>query len=218
MALQRLQEACEKAKKELSSASSTDINLPFITADASGPKHLQMNITRSKFEQLVDHLIERCRGPVMQALKDAKLQPSDIDEVVLVGGSTRIPEGAGAGQEDLRQGAAQGREPRRSRGHRRRDPRRRARRRSAGRAAAGRDAAVAGHRNPGRRHDQARRAQHHDSDRAEAGLQHGRRQPDRRDGPRVPGRTRDGGRQPAARPVQPRRAFRRHRAACRRSK
>jgi molecular chaperone DnaK len=91
MALQRLQEACEKAKKELSSASSTDINLPFITADASGPKHLQMNVTRSKFEQLVDQLIERCRGPVNQALKDAKLQPKDIDEVVLVGGSTRMP-------------------------------------------------------------------------------------------------------------------------------
>src|SRR5207247_1259590 len=91
MALQRLQEACEKAKKELSSASSTDINLPFITADASGPKHLQINITRSKFEQLVDHLIERCRGPLLQAMKDAKLQPSDIDEVVLVGGSTRVP-------------------------------------------------------------------------------------------------------------------------------
>jgi len=91
MALQRLQEACEKAKKELSLASSTDINLPFITADASGPKHLQMSISRSKFEQLVDPLFERCRGPLMQALKDAKLQPKDIDEVVLVGGSTRIP-------------------------------------------------------------------------------------------------------------------------------
>ena len=91
MALQRLQEACEKAKKELSSASTTDVNLPFITADASGPKHLTMNITRSKFEQLVDHLIERCRGPLEQALKDAKLKPSEMDEVVLVGGSTRIP-------------------------------------------------------------------------------------------------------------------------------
>src|SRR5260221_7125025 len=91
MALQRLQEACEKAKKELSSASSTDINLPFITADGTGPKHLQMSITRSKFEQLVDHLIERCRGPLTQAMKDAKLQTSEIDEVVLVGGSTRIP-------------------------------------------------------------------------------------------------------------------------------
>jgi molecular chaperone DnaK len=91
MALQRLQEACEKAKKELSSQSNVDINLPFITADASGPKHLQLSITRSKFEQLVDHLIERCRIPVEQALKDAKMSPSDIDEVVLVGGSTRIP-------------------------------------------------------------------------------------------------------------------------------
>jgi molecular chaperone DnaK len=91
MALQRLQEACEKAKKELSSAQSSDINLPFITADASGPKHLQMNITRAKFEQLVDHLIERCRGPVQQAMKDSHLSPKDIDEVVLVGGSTRVP-------------------------------------------------------------------------------------------------------------------------------
>src|SRR5215470_11256117 len=91
MALQRLQEACEKAKKELSSATSTDINLPFITADANGPKHLQFNITRSKFEQLEDALFERCRGPVEKALKDAKMEPKDIDEVVLVGGSTRIP-------------------------------------------------------------------------------------------------------------------------------
>ena len=91
MALQRLQEACEKAKKELSSAQSTDINLPFITADATGPKHLQMSITRAQFEQMCDALVERCRGPVVQALKDAKLDPKDIDEVVLVGGSTRIP-------------------------------------------------------------------------------------------------------------------------------
>ncbi|MBA4017419.1 MAG: molecular chaperone DnaK [Pirellula sp.] len=91
MALQRLQEACEKAKKELSSQNNVDINLPFITADASGPKHLQLSITRSKFEQLVDNLIERCRIPVEKALKDAKMSPSDIDEVVLVGGSTRIP-------------------------------------------------------------------------------------------------------------------------------
>ena len=91
MALQRLQEACEKAKKELSSAQSTDINLPFITADASGPKHLQVNVTRAKLEQLIDPLIDRCRGPVQQAMKDAKLSPNDIDEVVLVGGSTRVP-------------------------------------------------------------------------------------------------------------------------------
>ena len=91
MAMQRLQEACEKAKKELSTAQSSDINLPFITADATGPKHLQMTITRAEFERLTDHLIERCRGPVMKALEDAKLKPSQIDEVVLVGGSTRIP-------------------------------------------------------------------------------------------------------------------------------
>ncbi|NOY40666.1 MAG: molecular chaperone DnaK [Planctomycetes bacterium] len=91
MALQRLQEACEKAKKELSSAQSTDINLPFITADASGPKHLQMNITRADFEKLVDNLFDRVRGPVLKALEDAKLKPAEIDEVVLVGGSTRIP-------------------------------------------------------------------------------------------------------------------------------
>jgi molecular chaperone DnaK len=91
MALQRLQEACEKAKKELSSAQSTDINLPFITADASGPKHLQMSISRAQFEKLEDAMFERVRGPVKQALKDAKLDPSKIDEVVLVGGSTRIP-------------------------------------------------------------------------------------------------------------------------------
>ncbi|HPZ82287.1 MAG TPA: molecular chaperone DnaK, partial [Thermogutta sp.] len=91
MALQRLQEACEKAKKELSTLQQTDINLPFIAFDASGAKHLHMTITRSKFEQLVHHLIERCRGPVEQALRDARLTPKDIDEVVLVGGSTRIP-------------------------------------------------------------------------------------------------------------------------------
>ncbi|MHB1424112.1 MAG: molecular chaperone DnaK [Gemmataceae bacterium] len=91
MALQRLKEAAERAKKDLSQANSTDINLPFITADASGPKHLQMALTRAKFEQLVDPLIERCRGPVLKALQDAKKKPSDIDEIVLVGGMTRMP-------------------------------------------------------------------------------------------------------------------------------
>lgn len=91
MALQRLQEACEKAKKELSSLPETDINLPFITMDQSGPKHLTMKVTRAKFEELTTDLIQRCRKPVMQALEDAGMKPSDIDEVVLVGGSTRIP-------------------------------------------------------------------------------------------------------------------------------
>lgn len=91
MALQRLQEACEKAKKELSSLQTTDINLPFITADATGPKHLQTSISRAEFEKLVDGLVDRVKGPVEQALADAKLDPKAIDEVVLVGGSTRIP-------------------------------------------------------------------------------------------------------------------------------
>ena len=91
MALQRLQEACEKAKKELSSVPSTDLNLPFITADANGPKHLQMTITQAKFEELIDDLVTRCRKPVEQALSDAGFSPSDIDEIVLVGGSTRVP-------------------------------------------------------------------------------------------------------------------------------
>ena len=91
MALQRLQEACEKAKKELSTLPETDINLPFITVSDNVPKHLTMKITRSTFETLIDDLVERCRGPVMKALEDAGLKPSEIDEVVLVGGSTRVP-------------------------------------------------------------------------------------------------------------------------------
>jgi len=91
MALQRLKEACEQAKCALSTSQETSINLPFITADQSGPKHLQMTLTRAKLEQLTEHLTEKTRGPVMQALQDAKLSPSDIDEVVMVGGSTRIP-------------------------------------------------------------------------------------------------------------------------------
>jgi molecular chaperone DnaK len=91
MALQRLQEACEKAKKELSSLPETDINLPFITMDQTGPKHLTMKITRAKFEELIDELVLRCKKPLLQALEDAGMKPSEIDEVVLVGGSTRVP-------------------------------------------------------------------------------------------------------------------------------
>ncbi len=90
-ALQRLKEAAEKAKIELSSMMETEINLPYITADQSGPKHLLMKLTRAKFEQLSEHLVKRLRGPVEQALKDAGLKVSDIDEVVLVGGATRMP-------------------------------------------------------------------------------------------------------------------------------
>jgi len=91
MALQRLKEAAEKAKMELSTTQQTDINLPFITADQSGPKHLNYTLTRAKFEQLVDDLIQRTIPPMKQALKDAGLDPKSIDEVILVGGSTRIP-------------------------------------------------------------------------------------------------------------------------------
>ena len=90
-ALQRLYEAAEKAKCELSSVLETEINLPFITADATGPKHLQMKLTRAKFEQLTADLVQRCLGPVRQAMSDAKLSPQDIHEILLVGGSTRIP-------------------------------------------------------------------------------------------------------------------------------
>ncbi len=90
-ALQRLTEAAEKAKIELSSAIETTISLPFITADATGPKHLEMKLTRAKFEELTADLLERCVGPVKQALADAKIAERDIDEVILVGGSTRIP-------------------------------------------------------------------------------------------------------------------------------
>ncbi len=90
-ALQRLKEAAEKAKIELSSMLETEINLPFITADASGPKHLQMKLTRAKLEQLTEDLVQRCRGPFEQALRDAKLTARDLDEVVLVGGATRMP-------------------------------------------------------------------------------------------------------------------------------
>jgi molecular chaperone DnaK len=91
MALQRLKEAGEKAKIELSGSMETEINLPFITADASGPKHLQIKLARSKFEQLIDDLVERSLEPCRKALKDAGLNPGDVDEVVMVGGSTRVP-------------------------------------------------------------------------------------------------------------------------------
>src|SRR5262250_1306561 len=91
MALQRLKEGAEKAKIELSTAMETEINLPFVTADASGPKHLQAKLTRAKLEQLVDDLLQRTMGPVTQALADAGVDPKKIDEVVLVGGSTRMP-------------------------------------------------------------------------------------------------------------------------------
>ena len=89
--LQRLKEAAEKAKCELSSTQQTEINLPFVTMNESGPLHFTKVLTRAKFEQLVEDLIERTRGPVIAALKDANMSPKDIDEVILVGGQTRTP-------------------------------------------------------------------------------------------------------------------------------
>ena len=91
MALQRLKEAAEKAKVELSTVLQAEINLPFITADASGPKHLVLNLSRAKLEQLTGSLVDGTKGPVGQALTDASLPPREIDEVVLVGGQTRMP-------------------------------------------------------------------------------------------------------------------------------
>jgi len=91
MAMQRLKEAAEKAKIELSTTQETDINLPFVTADQSGPKHLNIKLTRAKFEQMIEDLVKRTVGPCKQALKDAAIKPGEIDEVILVGGSTRIP-------------------------------------------------------------------------------------------------------------------------------
>ena len=91
MATQRLREAAEKAKVELSSTVTTDINLPFITADASGPKHLTMSINRAKLEELISSIVDRCKGPVDQALNDSGLKPNDIDKIIMVGGPTRMP-------------------------------------------------------------------------------------------------------------------------------
>jgi len=91
MAKQRLKEAAEKAKIELSTVLQTNINLPFITADASGPKHLDLTLSRAKFEEMTYHLLERCKKPVKQAMSDAKLTENDIDRILMVGGSTRMP-------------------------------------------------------------------------------------------------------------------------------
>ena len=95
MAAQRLKEAAEKAKCELSTVLETTINLPYITATDTGPKHLQVTLTRSQFEQMTKHLTDRCRNPVMETMQSAKLSAKDIDEVVLVGGSTACPRFSG---------------------------------------------------------------------------------------------------------------------------
>ena len=163
MALQRLREAAEKAKIELSSTLQTEINLPFITADATGPKHLVMTLTRAKLEALVADLIERTIEPCRQAMKDAGVSAADIDEVVLVGGQTRMPKVQEHVTAGLWQRAAQGRESGRGRRDWRRHPGRHSRRRRQGRRAARRDAALARRRDARRRDDRADSAQHDDS-------------------------------------------------------
>ena len=189
-ALQRLKEAAEKAKIELSSTASTEINLPYITADASGPKHLVVTLSRAKLEDLVGDLVEKTRRPVKAALKDAGLKAGDIDEVILVGGQTRMPAVVEAVKAMFRQGAPQGRQPGRGRRHRRRDPGRRPRRRGQGRPAPRRHPAVARHRDAGRRDDQAHRAEHDDPDVEVAGLLDRVGQPEPGRDPRPPGRAR----------------------------
>ena len=203
LALQRLKDAAEKAKIELSSAMQTEVNLPFITADASGPKHLTIKITRAKLEALVDDLIQKTIGPVKQALKDAGVSASQIDEVILVGGMTRMPKV----QEVVKQ--AFGKEP-----HKGVNPDEVV---AIGAAIQGgvlkgevKDVllldvtpAFARHRNAGRRVHPPDRPQHHDPHQKGPDLLDGRRQSDGRDHPRLPGRARNGGRQQNARPVRP---------------
>ena len=194
LALQRLKEAAEKAKIELSSTTQTEINLPFITADASGPKHLTMKLTRAKFEALVDDLVQKTIEPCRQAIKDAGLTAAEINEVVLVGGMTRMPKV----QEVVKQ--LFGKEP-----HKGVNP----------------DEVVAvgaaiqagvlqgdvkdvllldvtplslGIETLGRRVHPPDRSQHHDPDQEEPGILHRRGRSDRGDDPRLPRRTRDGGR------------------------
>ncbi len=192
MALQRLKEAAEKAKIELSTTMETDINLPFITADASGPKHLNIKLTRAKLEALVDDLIERLVSPMEHALRDAGLTRADIDEVILVGGMTRMPRVQQKVQEFF------GKEP-----HKGVNPDEVVAIGAAIQAgvlrgdvkdvlAARRHAAFPGDRNPGRRHDSAHRAQHHHSDPQEPDFLHGRGQPDGGVHPCAPGRTGNG--------------------------
>ena len=189
LALQRLKDAAEKAKIELSSSQQTEINLPYITADASGPKHLALKITRAKFESLVDELVERTIEPCRIALKDAGVKVGDIDDVILVGGQSRMPKV----QEKVKEFFGQ-------------DPRKDVNPDEAvavGAAIQGgvlqgevKDVllldvtpAVARHRNAGQRNDQADQEEHHDPDQGLAGLLDRRGQPVGRDHPRAAGRT-----------------------------
>ena len=186
MTMQRIKEAAEKAKIELSGVTKTNINLPFITMTAEGPKNIDLDLTRAKFDALTSDLVAKTIVPLKKALADAKLTMNDISKVILVGGSTRIP----AVVQAVRMRCA-----------RRGDPGRRARRRSQGRAAFGRHSAFARHRDDGRRVHQAHRAQHHDPDLALAGLldRGGQSNGGRHQG--APRRKTDGERQQGARQI-----------------
>ena len=205
MALQRLYEAAEKAKIELSSTMTTQINLPFITATQEGPQHLDLTLTRAKLEELASELIERTVGPTKKALEDAGLDAErhrPRDPRRRHDAHARRP---GEGQGADRQGAAQGRQPGRGRRDRRRDPGGRAARRGQGRPAPRRDAAVARHRDEGRRLHAADRAQHDHPDEEVGDVHDGGGQPAVRGGARAAGRVRDGDLQQDARQVPARR-------------
>ena len=218
MALQRLKEAAEKAKVELSSTLQTEINLPFITADASGPKHLVITLTRAKLESLVMDLIERTTEPCRQAMKDAGVTAKQIDEVILVGGQTRMPKV----QELVRD--LFGREP-----HKGVNPDEVVAVGAAVQAAilAGEVKDVVlldvtplslGIETLGGVMTRAHRAQHHHPDEEVGGVHHRRRQPDVRRGARAPGRAADGARQPHRSASSTWWGSPRRRAACRRSR
>ena len=219
MALQRLRETAEKAKIELSGSAESQINLPYITHSEQGPLHLDTKLTRAEFQKMTSDLLDRCKSPFQQVIKDAGVKLSDIHHVVLVGGSTRMPAVVDLVKE-LTGGKEpeQGRQPRRGRGRRRVPAGRRAQGRGQGRPAAGRHPAVARHRDQGRHLHQAHRAQHHDPDQALGDLHHGRRQPAVRADPGLPGRARDRRVQQEARHVRAGRAWRPRRAASRRSR
>ena len=180
VAMQRLKEAAEKAKIELSGVTSSTINLPYITADATGPKHLDLTLTRAKFNELTAHLVEATAGPVQQAMSDAGLTGNDIAKVLMVGGSSRIPAVQDAVKSLTGKEGFKGINPDECVATGRCPPGRRADRRREGPAAAGRHPPVPGHGDHGRRDDQAHRAQHHHPRQEEPDLHHRRRQPDLR--------------------------------------
>ncbi len=198
MAVQRLKEAAEKAKIELSSLQETTVNLPFITATSDGPLHLDLSLTRAKFQELTADLLDSCRGPFEQAIRDAGLTQDDIDRVILVGGSTRMPAVADLVKEIAGKDADKGVNPDEAVAVGASLQAGRAQGRREGHPAPRRHAPVARDRDQGSDHDQAHRAQHHDPHQALGGVHHRRRQPAQRGDQGAPGRERHGLPQQAA--------------------